>query len=259
MALPIEFILAAAPQDTRAAQALCRRVAHMAYRVGPGLALLRDSIGTSMRGGFMTLSDEAYDGSPGSASGLCREVLRECELRGYEGVVADFEQSKTSFLKPFVEQSASALKERGLTLYVSPQYANASEHSRVLISTAIVSGSLRERLTRALDRFGPRLAIEIERTARDIPLPDPQGEGHRLAWDQMKLLVEGRQAFFSRELCSRYFTYKDKESGQTHFVLFDDAQSIQKKVLTAASMGINEAFMLYPEVAEIWKELTKGF
>jgi len=255
--MSFDIILTAAPQDTRAAQALSRRVAHLAYSVGPGLVLLRGSIGSSMRGGYMVLSDDGYDHSTGDMSALCRDVLHECGIRGYQGVVADFEQTGPLSLAPFVEQCAPALKERGLKLFVSLRYASISKDSWIIIPTALVAGSLKERLRKARERFGPQLAIEIERMARDITLPDSEGQGRRLEKQELQQLASERQVFFSGELCSHYFTYKDRENGQTHFVLYDDAQSILKKIHLAVGMGIAEGFLLYPEAADIWNELTE--
>ncbi|MDR3206984.1 MAG: hypothetical protein LBT60_01500 [Oscillospiraceae bacterium] len=256
MLFPFDLILTAAPPDTREAAALTRRVAHLAYRVGPGLSLLRGSIGASMRGGLMALSDEDCDGQPGDTEALCHEVLRECSARNFEGVVADFEQTCAPQLEPFVERLAPALRQRRLSLYVTPLYAGLAEDATVIIPTALVSGSLRERLAQAREHFGPRLALELERIARDITLPDAQGQGLRLDRDQLHALAEGRQVFFSRELCSHYFTYKDRKTQQTHFVLFDDAQSLLKKMSLASGMGIREGFLLYPDAKGIWETLN---
>jgi len=255
MSVPFDLILTATPQDTRAAQALSRRVAHLAYGVGPGLTLRHGLIGSAMRGGFMVLSDDGYDLSPGDISALCRDVLRECGARGFEGVVADFERARAPSLEPFVERCAPALKDMGLKLFVTPRYAELSRDSRVVVSTALVSGSLKERLREARERYGPRIAIEIERIARDITLPDADGQGRRLEPDELRALTKGRQVFFSSELCSHYFTYKDGESFATHFVLFDDARSILKKIQLAAELGVSEGFLLYPEAADIWNEI----
>lgn len=256
MLFQFDLILTASPQDTRAATQLTHRVAHLAYRVGPGLTLLRGSIGASMRGGFMVLSDEGYDGSHGQVDALCREVLRECNARGYEGVVADFEQAFAKQLDQFVEMCAPQLKQRGMLLFVNQRYAQLSTDSHVIISTAMVSGSLRQRLAQAQERYGPRLAIEIERIARDITLPDAQGQGVRLEHADLDALSRDRQVFFSQELCSHYFTYKNRQTGETHFVLYDDAQSIMKKMQLATGMGIHEGFLLYPEAADIWQALA---
>ena len=42
--------------------------------------------------------------------------------------------------------------------------------------------------------------------------------------------------FYSEDLCAKYFTYR---TDKPHFVLFDDEQSIQKKVDTLKSINIS--------------------
>ena len=60
---------------------------------------------------------------------------------------------------------------------------------------------------------------------------------------------EAPAVFFSRDLCARYFTYTEK--GETHFVLFDDADTLNQTVKTGAKMGFAAAFFMWPEVRDI--------
>ena len=60
--------------------------------------------------------------------------------------------------------------------------------------------------------------------------------------------------FFSAELCAHYFTYMSKENG-AHFILFDDAGSIRKKLQIARSLGITDAVMPYVQVDDLLPEL----
>lgn len=59
--------------------------------------------------------------------------------------------------------------------------------------------------------------------------------------------------FFSQELCARYFTYTHE--GQTHFVLFDDAGTIRKKLQTGTALGYAAAFLMFPEVRDLLDDL----
>ena len=56
--------------------------------------------------------------------------------------------------------------------------------------------------------------------------------------------------FFSNELCARYYTYMSRENG-AHFVLFDDAMSIRKKLQVARSLGIRRAVAALPEIDDL--------
>ena len=59
--------------------------------------------------------------------------------------------------------------------------------------------------------------------------------------------------FFSQDLCARYFTYT--REGETHFVLFDDADTLQQKLQTGTRMGFSAAFLMYPEVRDLLPQL----
>ena len=60
--------------------------------------------------------------------------------------------------------------------------------------------------------------------------------------------------FFSHELCARYFTYMSRESG-AHFVLFDDRDTLRKKLEVAQELGITSAVAALPEVLDAAGEL----
>ena len=59
--------------------------------------------------------------------------------------------------------------------------------------------------------------------------------------------------FFSRELCARYFTYNEK--GETHFILFDNAETLMRKARIAEELGFSAAFFLWPEITDIAVQL----
>ena len=62
-----------------------------------------------------------------------------------------------------------------------------------------------------------------------------------------------RAVFFSEALCARYFTYRI--GSETHFVLFDDAGTLRRKAELAATLGIENAFFMLPEVSDLLDEL----
>ena len=55
--------------------------------------------------------------------------------------------------------------------------------------------------------------------------------------------------YFSRELMANYFTYSAERG--THFVLFDDEETLRQKVSLAQRLGIPSAFVMYPEIADL--------
>ena len=121
----------------------------------------------------------------------------------------------------------------------------------------MTGGSLRQRLGEAVERYGAgRVALAVERTAADFFLPSPDGQGRPLTREELKARLEERSpsVFFSDELCARYFTYMNRQSG-AHFVLFDDAGSIRKKLRLAEALGIDRALLCYPEVSDLMRDI----
>ena len=255
MGTRMQLILAAPPEDVTAAQAHGLTLAHMAYRVGGGPHLFRSSQPIPARGGLMYIDDGGFDGR-GTPDAFCQEVVRECAARGFGGVICAFDR-KLPLLSAVVEQLGPMLVRQGRSFYVSEPYGRCTATGRVLIPTALSGGSLRQRLGEAAERYGAgRVALAVERTAADFFLPSPDGQGRPLTREELKARLEERSpsVFFSDELCARYFTYMNRQSG-AHFVLFDDAGSIRKKLRLAEALGIDRALLCYPEVSDLMGDI----
>ena len=91
----------------------------------------------------------------------------------------------------------------------------------------------------------------------DFPLPARTGEGRALTAEELEALLQERRpcVFFSPALCTRYFTYTQK--GVAHFVLFDDAETLHRKVRIGASLGFFTAFFQWPEISDIADDLFR--
>ena len=77
-----------------------------------------------------------------------------------------------------------------------------------------------------------------------VPAPDsPEGD----VWGDV---------FYAEDLCARYFTYR--RGGQTHFVLFDDAGTLRRKIEMGQALGIREGFVMLPEVEDLTGSLFTG-
>ena len=250
------LILTAPPDCAKAAQETGLTVAHMAYRIGGGPHLFRANMPVAVRGGFMVIDDRGFDGR-GAATPFCHEVLRECAARGFSGVICDFEGRPLQLLAKAVEELGELMQKRGWPLYVTEAYGGYSDRAKVLISSALSGGSLRQRLQEAAEQYGPgRVALAVERVAEDFFLPSPTGQGTPLTREELKERMEERapSVFFSSELCAHYFTYMSKQNG-AHFILFDDAGSIRKKLQIARSLDIADAVLAYPQVDDLLPDL----
>ena len=252
----MRFFIAAAPSDTANAASHCRALAHAAYRIGPENTLLRQN-SLRTKGGLLFLNDQEAPPVP-KPELLCAAAVRECRRQGFSGVVLDFEKSPRRDLLIFAKGLEAVLWEEKKTLYLPEVYAAAGEHAVLLICTALSGGNYTQRLREAIARYGGagRLALDVQRLRMDFALPAPSGEGIPMSGEELRHLMEQEQptVFFSQDLCARYFTYA--RDGQAHFVLFDDAETMNRKTKIGAGLGFTSAFFMWPEVKDIAGKLT---
>ena len=244
---PFTYICCAVPEQAVGA----RRVptAHMAWGIGPGLTLLSANADIPRQGGLMVISDQAYDRSEGYPKRLAQECLYLCCSLGLSGIVCDFEQPVRRLLEVFVSECAERFPSRGCTVYAPERYI-CHNALRVILPTALTSGSLPNRIRQAVGLYGAhRVTLDMERVSRDLLLPGSNSNGINVSPDTIALLLSSRggASFFSGELGARYFTYRDTE-GHTHFVVYDDAGTFRYKTELALQMGIREGFVLYPDM-----------
>lgn len=250
----MQLYLGVTPREVRDASRFTRSFAHVAYRIGPDSTLLRRDLLLETRGGLLSVSDR--DASPvEEPEKLASAVQRECGRRSYIGVVLDFEDAPCPDRRAFASVLAPLLARSGRSLFVPEAYAGVSG-AVVLVNTALSGGSYSARLQEAAAQH-PRVALDVQRLAMDFPLPSRSGEGEPLTREQFRLLTERESpaVFFSQELCARYFTYQ--RDGKTHFILYDDAETIACKLRTADALGIHTALVMYPEVSDLLPALFR--
>lgn len=241
----MQLCLALTPVESREPGPRSRLLAHVAYRLGKGV-LLRQDLPLGTRGGFLSLSDR--DAPPVTAPAqMASMLLRECAQRGYSGVIADFEHSPTPDRVALL-QALLRRKDNAFQLLVPEAFSLPG--ATVLVNTAVSGGSVAERLREAIRQY-PSAALDLQRAMMDFTLPAPSGEGKPLTVESLAELRRqlAPTVFFSPELCARYFTYT--QNGQTHFVLFDDAETLRQKMRIAEPMGYRLALVMYPEVKDL--------
>lgn len=256
----MRFCITVTPDQLREIRGLSVTPAHLAYRMGQGPHLFRTGGNSAPYGGWMVLDCRDFDGL-GRPGPFCQEVTRECAARNFSGVVCDFEAGRLPPLEETVAQLGNECSRRGWNLLVPEHYASCSPHAQVMISSALSGGSLELRLKEAQQRFGrERVVLALQRSAEDFFLPSPTGGGRPLTQEQLHRLMEERSpsVFFSRELCARYFTYMSRDSG-AHFVLFDDDQTLVKKVEVARSVGISTVLGAWTDLRDAAPALGLSF
>ena len=260
MPLKDMLILTTPPNGLAQARETGLTIGHMAYRVGRGPHLFRSGVPVPLRAGLMVVDAKGFDGR-GEPGVLCQEILRECAARGFGGVICDFEGRTIPLLERVLSQLDEMLARKGLTLHVPEGYGHCTPKARVLIPSALSGGSLTQRLEESILRFGgpERITLAIQRVAEDFFLPSPTGSGRPMSREELTRQLSERapSVFFSNELCARYYTYMSRENG-AHFILFDDAMSIRKKIQVARSLGISRAVAALPEIDDLLPELLGG-
>lgn len=252
------FILAAPPQSSREAGAYGCRVAQLAYGINSMGQLMRHGVPFVKKGCLMAI---CHDGSPLpdiDSGKFLTQLLREFSTRGYSGIIADFEGSPTQSAADLLAYLSAELEKHKFTFYAPEAYGDiVGKATRIIISSAISGGTFTQRVRDAGERFGfDRLTLEAERNCEDFILPSPDGSGTRLSLAELDQLFLDYlpTPFFSPELCTYYFTYRDSQK-QSHFVLFDNSSSMKKKISMAENLGIGEAILLYPEINDIARDI----
>ena len=245
----MQVYLAVTPSEETEVCRRTRRLAHVAYRIGNGM-LLRQNLPASVRGGLLSLSDHAAPFIPNPEQ-LATAILRECAQRSYIGIVADFELPPTTDRIALLRTLARRCGKQ-LRLFV-PEGCSITG-ATVLINTAVSGGNFNQYLQDGIRRY-PDAALDLQRLMMDFTLPAPTGEGKPLSLEELTGLRKrlAPSVFFSPDLCARYFTYM--QDGQAHFVLYDDAETLQQKLKAAKSLGYHTALVMYPEVTDLLPSL----
>lgn len=238
----MQLYLAAAPCCLGDAARWGLPLLHAAYGVEES-RLTSLTLPAHVQGGLLLLTGPETPVVP-QPDALARDILRECLRRRYTGVVIE-PQLPAAALSALAE----LCRRYGRALYVAEPCGHMVPDARVVVSTALSGGTLRQRLGDACRRFGARrLALDLACVRMDFSLPAPYGTGTALTPQQLAELRGRRTVFFSPELCAHYFTYE--QSGMTHFVLFDDADTLHRKIALGAELDIPAGFLALPEAME---------
>lgn len=228
------------------------RVAMMACSVGRGMRLLRSrNIPRLTSPRLLEVSCTGMNGF-GPHRALAEDIVRQCLMFGFSGAVLELGRP-TPPLLAFAGLLGELCHGHGLSLYLPDGYAGASPDSRIVIPAQNFSGTYSSRLSMFAARYGPdRLALRLERRASDFALPSRQSRpGLRPAPPDGP---PPERAFYSEYHEANYMTYQD--AGRVHLVMWDDLNSIRRKLDVAAGLGISRAFLYYPDCVDIISQLT---
>lgn len=228
---------------------------HMAYRIIPGPRLAGVGLTDRVRdGGMFIACPEGMEA--GDAAPFCRQVLAECRRRSFDRVLCDIEGPPTGGWTALIGTLAPLCARSGLALYLPEAFASLSPECRVLVSSAVMQGTLARRLNRAAERWGrERTVLAVEACAEDFLLPAPD-QGTPLTPEELTDLRRRLEpaVFFDRGLCAHYFTYMES-GGRAHFVLFDTPDSVVRKLSEARELSLPSALLAAPQVGDWLEEI----
>lgn len=239
------------PDHLKDGLALTGHLVHVAFCVGGDGTLLARSLPATLQGGQLALRCE--DPFPAAAAEtVAREVMHAAVCRNFGGILLD--APALPCVLTLIGQLAPLCRYYKRKLYIPECCAAATQEATVLICTALSGGSLHQRLEEACARYGAeRIALDLQRLMMDFSLPCPTGVGTPLTAEQLRTLQQGHSIYYCGDLCARYFTRQ--RGSETRFVLFDDADTLRRKTELAEELGIKEAFVTWPEVADILPQL----
>ena len=249
----MQLYLALPPDRVKDGLSMTSRLAHAAFCVSADGALLSQPLPPALRGGWMLLSCRVHL-PPQAAAALSREIMDVCISRHFAGIVLDAEGHCCAACRPLLPHLLPLCAQQHRQLYVPEALAHDAPQARVLVCTALSGGTLRYRLEEAVCRYGAqRIALDLQRLMMDFPLPCPGGEGTPLTPERLQQLQKQRRVYYCGDLCAHYFTYAC--GNQPHFVLFDNAESMLRKMELAERLGIREGFVVWQEVQDLLQQL----
>lgn len=213
--------------------------------LSPTAALRRRIAMLNPSSSILGVSDLVPLTTRGNAGQLYADLEAEVRTLGCPGVFLDFEQNYP-VMQEFLRLADERLAAAGIPLYVPERCGAGLRHAVLVCEASVSGGSFDQRFTDLLEQHGAgRVAAMLEPACTGYCLPSQDANGTRLTQTDLEQLRSryGAQAFFSKELCAKYFTYMDeKERG--HFVLYDDNSTMQEKHRRLTARGVSPCFVL---------------
>ncbi len=226
--------------------------AHLAYRIGRDFRLYRARGQFYLRRGLMIA--DSIGASAAGGGELAGQILRECMLMNYEGVMLDISGRQERPVLSMLSALQPALERHGLKLYL-PQECICNISALRIITAAPADGSVTALLRRiCAANKGRGFALNLPVRSSEYRLPG-RGKGRLLSPGEAQAMAKaaGGGIFMSRELEAMYSVLSD-ERGE-RLILWDDANTMAMRVRSAFAAGAESVFIAWPEVRHFWQEL----
>lgn len=192
--------------------------------------------------------------SDGADIHITPSIYDECRRRSCRSVFLDANEENLSCAGTLGEISSS-LSRRGISVFCPLVFAESCPDATPVAECAVSGGELSEYLAYLL-RNHRRLALSVSRRCAEFSMPVFSPSGRELSERELRNLRDryNAQCFYSPQLVSDYFIFSS-EQDSAGFVLYDDARTISEKLRLARRLGVENVFLAYHEIADIFEDI----
>lgn len=205
------------------------------YKIGNG-NLLKEKINYFFDNQIMGIYDENFSNEE-NIKKICDDILFDYNSLNFKGIYLDFNYENSVELVSKLDQYAY---RNQIELYVPKAFAKVTNHAKIVIDMGISGGNISDILEYTKMEFGKdRVCAKISYNIRKFIVPNSQdSEGEIL----LNVDLHDKEVFFSELLCTNYYTTMISED-KCEFVIFDNIQSLYKKIEVLHKVGIKNIFM----------------
>lgn len=222
---------------------------HLCYCAGEGSQLVSHYSIHHPEHSYMGILESPGHPSLALPEKFAEAVVYEAKRLQFAGVFADIEDPVQQ--KAMLPALDEALHAADIPLFVPMSAESQVNYALLTLQTDISGGSLEEYVSKYIKQYGvQRLAAHLVPICADYKLPTLKAGDKGLHPKDIEALIQKYNAsiFYSKELQCNYFTYMD-DSSHGHFVVFDNARTLEKKLENLSQMGLGHFFMVYPDYA----------
>lgn len=213
-----------------------------------GNTLMCEKLSPEMTADVLVISSDGAD------IHITPSIYDECRRRGCRSVFLDANEENLACSGTLGEISES-LSRRGISVFCPLAFAEGCPEATPVAECSVSGGELSEYLAYLL-RTHRRLALSVPRRCTEFSMPVFSSSGRELSVRELRILRDryNAQCFFSPQLVSNYFIYSP-EPNSSGFVLYEDARTISEKIRLARRLGIENIFLAYREIADIFEDI----
>lgn len=211
--------------------------------------LLSEKFSDNTSGDMMVVSMQNADES------VTLPIYDECKRRGYSAVFLDTDELPKKENSNIFSKVSASLEKHGLSTFCPLAFANFCPRSIPVADGTVTGGVFEDELANFKKRHH-RIGISISRIISRFEMPVSDAEGTLLTPTDLRRFLQAFDGniFFSPQLMTNYFLLSTCGS-KCRYILFDDADTISKKLRTAKKLGFSDVFLIQREISDIARDI----